>query len=75
MIALLHVCRSKAGKAGTGKRGQYYAFHPSSCPPSIRDRGWIVVKGGEQVKVIQAIQDPKGCVVLLIGCSSFCSES
>lgn len=34
-----------------------------------------MLKGCEQRKVIQVIQDARGCVVLLIACSAFCLES
>lgn len=58
MIAVIHLCSTKVGKAGTGKRGD--AKGGATC--CVCNRGWIVLEGTEQAKIIQVIQDPKGCV-------------
>lgn len=67
MIAVIHLCSTKAGKAGTEKRGD--AKGAATC--CICNRGWTVLKGTEQAKIIQVIQDPKGYVT---ACSAFLSS-
>lgn len=71
VIAEIHLFSTKAGKADTGKRigAQGAATWMKGC--CICDRGWKVLKGTEQAKVIQVIQYPKGCVT---ACSAFLSS-
>lgn len=71
MIAVIHLFSTKAGKADTGKRvgAKGAAIWMKDC--CICKRGWKVLKGTEQAKVIQAIQYPKSYVT---ACSAFLSS-